>query len=432
MRSFYRNIISVLGSNAFAFITSIGIGIIISRFLGPEGRGIYELLMVIPTIFVLFVKFGARQSVIFHIGIRKFSLKAISDSIFLIFFISSFLGIVATFISFIYLKPTDTNWIMMALAILTIPVRLSLVFSRGFFLGNNFYKQANFLKWAPVVFNFFSLLVFIWLFRRHKIEASLFALFTSNILLAFYALKEVFKEVKPAFKFNKKAFNSVLKLGFTYALSLLILQLNYRLDIIILYKLQGFKDVGFYTLGVHFAEVLWEIPMIMSLIVISRSNAESSYSRLNETSMKLLRVSLVAAFGLGLVVYFFAPYIIPFFYGSAFRPSITLARMLLPATFIFIVFRVLTNRLAADGKMHTAMLTTILMLGLNVYLNFLWIPIHGPQGAAYATFASYIFGTLMIIVVYSLKMRTSILKIFLFQKSDFNFIKRWFVKLFVG
>src|SRR5690606_21174603 len=58
----------------------------------------------------------------------------------------------------------------------------------------------------------------------------------------------------------------LLSLGVTYAITLLVINLNYRLDIILLDKLSTSYEVGIYSKGASITQFLWHIPMIFSTI----------------------------------------------------------------------------------------------------------------------------------------------------------------------
>ena len=72
MNSFFKDIAKISGSNTLATLVSLITGIILTRTLGPEGRGVYAALMVVPAIVLRFAEMGIRRSIIFHVGKDKF------------------------------------------------------------------------------------------------------------------------------------------------------------------------------------------------------------------------------------------------------------------------------------------------------------------------------------------------------------------------
>src|SRR5690606_19987320 len=63
----------------------------------------------------------------------------------------------------------------------------------------------------------------------------------------------------------------LLSLGSVYALALVVINLNYRLDVIILDHLSSDFQLGIYSKAVSPVEYLWEIPMLLSTIIFARS-----------------------------------------------------------------------------------------------------------------------------------------------------------------
>src|SRR5690606_2722371 len=71
--------------------------------------------------------------------------------------------------------------------------------------------------------------------------------------------------------FNWKIIKSILSLGIVYAVSLLVINLNYKVDVILLDKLSNPFELGIYSKGSSITQYLWQIPMLLSTIVFARS-----------------------------------------------------------------------------------------------------------------------------------------------------------------
>lgn len=68
----------------------------------------------------------------------------------------------------------------------------------------------------------------------------------------------------------------MLRLGFIYAIALLVINLNYKIDIILLDNFSVPFEVGIYTKGSVLTEYLWQIPMLLSTIIFARSAISSN------------------------------------------------------------------------------------------------------------------------------------------------------------
>lgn len=100
-RSLSKDIAGVFGSNVFAIINALLIDVVLSRQLGPEGRGLYASILVVPLIVSAFVLMGIRRSAVLHLGKKEYSPDRIVSAIFSIFLITSLVAVVLTFIGFL-------------------------------------------------------------------------------------------------------------------------------------------------------------------------------------------------------------------------------------------------------------------------------------------------------------------------------------------
>ena len=111
-------------------------------------------------------------------------------------------------------------------------------------------------------------------------------------------------------------------------------------------------------------------------------------------------------------------------FGDSFKESTVMFRNILPGVFLFIIFRSL------NGFLHLVCMPGIIIkifvpiLIVNVILNILWIPLYGGVGAAWASNVSYSLGAITTLIVFSKKMKISLIDIFKFSVSDFSFIKK--------
>lgn len=420
-RSFLKDILSVLSSNFFALLLGLLTGIIISRVLGPEGRGIYSSIYVVPIIFLGFATFGIRRSAVFHIGRKLYKEEEIISTIYFLLICTSSFGIIASAIAYYLIDNADFTLPLIVLAILSIPVRLAIGYTRGIFLGKEQFRYANQLKWLPVFLNLIFVAAFVW-FAGLSVLGAILAIFLSYFLVAFYAIIVVRRSISIRISFIKDILKSMLKLGVVYALALFVMQLNYRVDILLLEHLSNFSEVGYYSLGVSIAERLWQLPIAMGIVIMSRSANVEDENKLNNEVAHMLRISFLVALVGAIIIYFIAPYVIPLLYGKQFIPSIEIVQLILPGILMFIIFRILNSRLAGMGKPKFAIYVFGPALIINIILNYIWIPKYGGIGAAMATNVSYILGTIAFLVIFSRISKMSILQIVGYKKEDFNFV----------
>jgi len=426
-RSFARDITGVLGSNVFAVLIGFLIDIVISRQLGPEGRGLYASVLVVPLLVVSFTMMGVRRSAVYHIGKKIYNDDRTVSGVMQVLVITAIFAILVSGLSFLYFKPKGLTIPLVLLAVSSIPVRLVLSYASGIYLGREQFKRSNLINWLPLFLNLAGVLLFVAVLHW-SVAGALLALFVSNLLVAGISLKHIFTEYKISFKPDKEVMLSLVKLGIGYAFALLIMQLNYKVDILLLQKLSTLDQVGYYSLGVAISDKLWQLPTAMGVVVLSRTANMLDETSLNQSVSRLLRISFVLVLLAAAILWLIIPYFLPLIFGGKFVPSVDVVRAMLPGIVIFVLPRILNSRFAGIGQPKVLIAIFVPALIINILLNLIWIPAYGGVGAAWASNVSYAFGAVTLLIVYSVKMQISFREIVRFQKSDFdvviNFLKR--------
>jgi O-antigen/teichoic acid export membrane protein len=427
-RSFLRDISGVFGSNMLALVNALLIDIILSRQLGPEGRGLYTSILVVPLIVVSFALLGIRRSAVFHLGQKVFDEDRTVSAVISLLIISSILAILISGVALLIMMPKGLSLPMAIMALLSIPVKLILVYSGGIYIGKEQFKRSNLQVWLPLFFNLIGITFFV-IFLKWSVLGALLSLFISNLLVSLASLSYLGRNFRISLKFDKEAIGSLARLGIVYALAVVVMQLNYRVDLLLLQKLSTLKEVGYYSLGVAISDKLWQLPSAIGLVVMSRSANTLDEYKLNRDVARLLRLSFLLVLVTAIVLWLIIPVILPLLFGNRFIPSIPIVRWMLPGILMFVIVRILTGRFAGKGQPIILIGIFVPALILNILLNILWIPSHGGIGAAWASNVSYTAGAIILLVVYSVKMQVSMKEIVQFRKSDFNFITIWINKI---
>ncbi|MDZ7743374.1 MAG: flippase [Bacteroidota bacterium] len=420
-KNLFRDIAGVFSSNVFALINALVVSIILTRVLGPEGFGIYSAIIVIPMVVIALSQLGIRASAIYHIGHDKENIDKNISGIMMLLLMTSLVGIILASLAFLITDTQDYSLLMMLLAVLFIPMHLTSLFTGGVFLGKEEIARANFIRWFPVLMDLIFVLIFVVLLQW-RIEGALLAIFSGYFVIAIWSLLTLSRDhiIRP--HFLKPVIIPLVRMGIVFALAVFIIQLNYRIDVLILKSLKGPEEVGFYALGVSIAEALWQLPLAVGIVVMSRTANTTDHRLMNETTARLLRLSLIVGVLAAIILFWLAPWIIPFIWTEDFMPSAEILRFILPGILFMSVFRIISSRLSGMGKPQIAIYVFLPSLLLNVILNYWWIPEHGSMGAVMATNVSYIIGALVFLWVYARIVDMPLARIFTYHKSDFNFI----------
>ncbi|MDN3596241.1 flippase [Zunongwangia endophytica] len=423
MGSFRSDLIAVSKSRLTVLVCGIATSIITARFLGPEGNGVIAALTVYPDIFMVFGSLGIRQVTTYFVGQKKYSDNEIFSTVSLLWFISSVVSLIVCYFLVNYTIKNEYSNHLLFLAIIPIPFALFNTYSSGIFLGKNQIKEFNAVNWIP---NVIKLIVFVLLIIVFPLDVkgALIGLALGYVILTFFVWKKL-KPIITGFKFILKSevLKRMISLGAIYAISLLIINLNYKVDVIILERLSSERQVGLYTKGVSIVQYLWEVPTLLSTIVFARSASSKAPKDFSFKVTKLLRICLVIILFGSIVFYLLSEFIMVALYGKEFLESSTVQKYLLPGIFLLTLFKVLNMDLAGRGKPWLAIFSTLPALVLNIILNYSWAAEFGANGAALASTISYSVSAIIFLIVYSRTVNISIGEILMFKKDDFDFLR---------
>lgn len=419
MSSFLKDTFRVAFSNGIIIFFGLGSSIITARYLGPEKNGIIAALLVYPGLFMTVGSLGIRQSTTYFLGKKIYSEEEIKTAITQIWMFTTFVSLIICFILMRVFSNSGENMIWLLLALAPLPFSLFNTYNSGVFLGKNDIRTFNKINWIPSLLSFVGLIIFV-IILKLDISGAMTALIGGPLFMAFILLFKNNFAQSFSFKFNWIIIKSMLSLGIIYAIALLMINLNYRIDIIILDKLSNPFELGIYSKGAGVSQYLWQIPAIMSTIIFARSAVSKNSRKFSLKVAQLLRLSFVLVGVLAIALIFVSPLLIVGMYGQEFYDSIRVLQILLPGVIILTIYKVMNMDLAGKGKPWISMKAMIPALIINVAVNLLLIPKYGAIGAAISSTLSYSTAGVLFLFFYSKETQISISTIVKFNKADFD------------
>jgi O-antigen/teichoic acid export membrane protein len=167
--------------------------------------------------------------------------------------------------------------------------------------------------------------------------------------------------------------------------------LNDRLDQVIAAFIASQAVLGFYSVSVNAAEILFYLPGAAAtalLPVAARREARARVDGVLRAFRSVMLVSLgCVALGAAL-----GPLLLPLVFGEPFQESVTPFLLLLPAALGYVALGIFSSALVASGAPGRSSLGPVVSLVLTTALDFVLIPRHGASGAAAAAAIGYLAG----------------------------------------
>ena len=379
-------------SGILSLLLGIGASIILARVLGPEGRGIYALAILLPSLIVTFGNLGIGPATVYYVAQGEFRRQEIlGNNVFLSVGIGG-IGIVAGLIVVLFFREKVFPGVApgyLLLALVLVPVEVFFSYVRYVLLGAQRIKEFNYVQIAQsVLFLGFVALALLGL-KAGVTGAILAGLFTWLVVdaLVFYLARRVAEGVD--FKPNSSYIKEATAYGIQAHLSNILGFLNYRVDMFLVNGFLGPAAVGLYAVGVELVERLWMISQAASTVLFPRVAAEKEEDRRKEFTPLVARTVLwTTALG-ALLLALFSRWIVLLLYSEVFLPAVSALQALLMGIVALSAGRVLSNDIAGRGFPGLNIYTGLAAVVTNVILNLLWIPRYGIVGAARASAVSY-------------------------------------------
>jgi len=423
-RSFFQDILSILGSNITVTICNLINGVLLSRILGAAGFGLYSSIIVVPIIVIGFTQLGIRRSAIYHIGNKILPESNIVSALFILLLWTSGLSIIICGLVYFFSDSVPYDPLIIVMVLLTIPLLLVNIFAGGVYLGKDEIRKASIINAGPTLLTLLLTAAFVWVLKL-SVLGSFIAIFLANAIMFIFVYRTFVSDyhTQITWKYHEPIMKSMIKLGLVNAIAIFIMQLNYRVDILMLKKLSSLEEVGFYSLATQIAEQLWYIPYAIETIILSRSANNKSDQFMPKTVASIFRVSFLIGLLGSIIIFFITPALVPLVFGQEYIHSVPMIQTILPGILILIGFRILNSHLTGMGKPQIAIYTFFPALLINFILNILLIPRYGGVGSAWATNASYAIGSVIFVVLYSRLLKIPLPDILRYRKSDFYFIR---------
>jgi len=435
--SFSRNSLISFFTRVIVFVFGFITFIIITRVLGPEGKGIYSLVLLVPALMLNFGNFGIGSANVYFTGKKKYKIQdIISNSLISAILFGSFLivlfGVLLQFSFFQkFIHYDQLPHLYLWIVVFSIPVSLLLGFFQNIIRGKGEITNYNKTKMLESILGFIAIFVLLIVLKRGifgAVFSSIFAVFGATL----FTIILVKKISRIRLSFNKKLFKDSAVYGGKVYIANTVSFLNYRLDMFLialfLNPAIAVASVGFYSISVGIAEKLFMIPGAFSTVLFPKISSIKS-SEADDFTPKVVRHTFFIMLISCLFLFFLAKPLITIIFGSVFLPAVLPLIILLPGIIAFGIGGVLAADLSGRGKPQFAIYSSIACLIVNVILNIILIPKLGISGAAFASSIAYWINTIIILRVFLKISKKPLTEVLLIKSEDFQDYYRLFFNL---
>lgn len=414
---FVKNSLYTLISNIVIICIGFFTSWVISRTLGAELQGVYNLAILIPNLMYNFLNFGQDTSTMFFLSNKTINKSDLIDNMIPV---SIFYTIISTLLGTLFIFLLKDS---MFTEVSNNTLIFALIISPLTFLNNNLTavlkSEGEFfsVNKVQVINKIIYFLICTILFFIVDVNIVIFA----NIIILSISIISLWKKIGIKgirIKFNKEYQKKNISYGFKSYLANMITFLNYRLDTFIIKALsKSTMAVGQYGVSVTLAEQVWVFASAISSVMFPYiTSIENDEDKSKVTSLTF-KIVMVVTF-MAIIVLFFASNLIRFVYGEDYYGSIIPLKILLIGVFSLSLGKILANDIASRGKPELNALSNLMGLLVNVIFNILLIPRFGIAGAAMATSISYTLTSSIFLISFIKLTGLTLKELLVFNKEE--------------
>jgi O-antigen/teichoic acid export membrane protein len=391
-REFSQNVGSTFFTQVLRVALSVAKAAIIARWLGPEGKGMLALALLVPGMLGLFLSGGIGAANVYYVGSRRLDVPTLTANSIGFALLSTFVGfgVVVGSAAAGWLEvvvPGVPTWIVL-IAMLGFPTGLLNGFFSTILQGIQRIVTINLINLFQSTLTLCLTIVFVIGFQLGLLGALVASL--GSGVLGLIVFGTILNREGGVFspRWSYLVMRTTLSFGLKGHIGNVLQFFNYRLDTFIVNFFIGPAGVGIYSVAVALAELLWHLPNAVAFVIFPKA-AASRPEEMNVFTPRVFRITLgltaLGALGLALV----GRPAINFVFSSTFIGAYVPMLVLLPGVVLLGGAKVLTNEIAGRGYPHYNSINSGLALVLTVVLDLVLIPRYGVLGAALASSIAY-------------------------------------------
>ena len=192
------------------------------------------------------------------------------------------------------------------------------------------------------------------------------------------------------------AVKSFAVFGFLPMLSLLMNNLNYRVDVLMLGHAVTDQQIGVYSVGIQVAEKMWLVSDALRDVLFSKLIKGKDSEEVN----KVIRVCFTISAIINLGIILLGRPFIRICYGSEYADAYEPLVIVLFGTLVMVFYKIIQTYNIVHHKQKINFVFLALSVLTNVVMNAIFIPHYGINGAAIASLISYTLCALLFVVEY--------------------------------
>lgn len=387
-----RNVFWATTGKVVTLLSTLFVGILVARYLGPEQYGLMNYIISIVALFGVFSTFGTTEIIIRELSKKDLSKEEIIGTSFLLRIVLAgitFVGIA----TYLMLSDETTETSLMIL------IYAFTIFFSCFDVIRHYFTsivQNEYVVKSEIARTVIGALIkIVLLIIRAPLSAFIMALSFDFFLLASGYVLAYKKKVGSLFewKFNKDFGRKLLTTSFPLLISSAAVIVYQRIDQVMINRMLDNEQLGYFSTAASFMGVVTFIPAIMvqtisPILIRYKKEDERLYE---QEAQRMMNVTTWLTIIVSCILSFLSYYIIRYTYGIEYLAAVPVMQILVFKA-VGIALTTTGGQLIVIENIHqVAFIRNILSCFVCIICNYLFIPRWGIIGSAWATIITVIF-----------------------------------------
>lgn len=368
-------------------IVALFVGVWVARYLGPEQYGLWNYAIAFVALFTGFAALGLDSIVIRDIVINPKIKHEILGTAFALKLLGGLISLISAILFIYFMEPENTTMLIIVAVIALGGVFQAFDVIDFYFQSqmNSKYtvysRNASFLIFTLVkiylILTHSRLILFVWVSTAELCFSAIF------LILAYQLNKQYIYH----WKINVKLAKELLLNSWPLLLAFMSYIIYSRIDQVMIGKMLSSNAAGIYSAATR----IYELPLVFVLVVTS-----SLYPKLNEWYLKdknnfYLKYAKITNY-FTLISYLillgsilFGRKAIDLLFGDSYSASYDIFIIQIFGMVFMYNAGLRSSYMTITSNQRILLYTTIISAILNIFLNFLLIPLYGIKGSAFAT-----------------------------------------------
>ncbi|PKM55154.1 MAG: hypothetical protein CVV00_05135 [Firmicutes bacterium HGW-Firmicutes-5] len=408
-----NNYVLSLLSKMLLIVLGIVNSVLINRYLGPSLKGEYIFILNVVNLLVLFFNLGIYQSYPYY---KRRQTNMIQNKyVNNVFFQFIIYFIIAIIIS-VFVNKISYSIILTLLPLMILTKQLS------FILMIENINLRNIINIISALF-YTVILVIVYFFTNINYMNIIISLYAKDIILISMFIF-VYKLKPNPLKYDKEMLLKSIKFGIGPTIIILLLNLNYKVDILILKLFEDNYYIGIYSVGIMLAEQAWIFSDAFKEVLFAKTSKKDSVDEI----VRVVKLNIYLNLIMLIIILLFGELIIRILYGLEFIEAYTITSIIFLGITGMVIYKLIYPYYMANGLRKLSIVFLSIVSATNILLNLLFIPLWGILGAAIASVFSYNLCGFMFLIDFNKRTGLKLKDFILITKDDIIFLKSVFNK----